>query len=82
MSSIRLPPQLEKRLTRVAETTRSSKSKIIREALSRYLDEMDTASTPFDLGKDLFGQVGSGKKDLSANYKRILKEKLSAKHSH
>ena len=82
MSSIRLPPQLEKRLKRMAETTRTSKSMIIRDALSRYLDAIDGTVTPFDLGKDLFGQVGSGMKDLSTNYKRILKEKLGAKHAH
>jgi hypothetical protein len=65
----------------MAETTRTSKSRIIRDALSRYLDAKDGTVIPFDLGKDLFGQVGSGKRDLSANYKKILKEKLDAKHA-
>ena len=82
MSSIRLPVELERRLNRVAETTRTSKSKIVREALSRYLEAVDSSATPFDLGKDIFGQVGSGRKDLSTTYKRTLKEKLSAKHAH
>jgi hypothetical protein len=80
MSSARLPGTLEERLKRMADSTRTSKSRIIREALERYLDEFDSRLMPFDLGKDLFGPAGSGRKDLSTAYKRLLKEKLREKH--
>ena len=80
MSSARLPGTLEERLERMAESTGTSKSRIIRDALERYLDEFDSSRTPFDLGKDLFGPAGSGRKDLSTAYKRLLKEKLREKH--
>jgi hypothetical protein len=80
MSSARLPGKLEERLERMAESTGTSKSRVIRDALERYLDEFDSRRTPFALGKDLFGPAGSGRKDLSTAYKRLLKEKLREKH--
>jgi RHH-type rel operon transcriptional repressor/antitoxin RelB len=80
MSSARLPVTLEERLERMAESTGTSKSRIIRDALERYLAEFECRRTPFDLGRDLFGPAGSGRKDLSTAYKRLLKEKLREKH--
>jgi len=38
--------------------------------------------TPYQLGKDLFGKYGSGKGNLSQDYKKILKEKLREKYAH
>ncbi len=50
MSSPRLPDTLEERLERMAESTGTSKSRIICDALERYLDEFESRRTPFDLG--------------------------------
>ncbi len=36
----------------------------------------NSALTPYQLGKDFFGKYGSGKGNLSQEYKKILKEKL------
>lgn len=80
MSSARLPASLEERLTRLARSTRTSKSRIIREALSRYLDELDSGTTPWEAGKDLFGAAASGRGDLSTSYKRLLVRRLREKH--
>lgn len=33
----------------------------------------------YELGEDLFGQHGSGRNDLSKNYKSILKDRLHDK---
>ena len=80
MSSLRLPGPLEERLARMAEMIGKSKSHLIRDALVRHLDELEGNQTPFDLGKDLFGPAGSDRTDLSSRYKKILGEKLRAKH--
>ncbi len=42
----------------------------------------EQAETPsaYDLGKDLFGEHGSGRKDLSTNRKALFDEVLRAKH--
>ncbi|GHU48775.1 hypothetical protein FACS1894200_06480 [Spirochaetia bacterium] len=34
----------------------------------------------YELGKDVFGKYGSGRSDLSVNYKALLKDKIRAKH--
>jgi hypothetical protein len=78
---LRIPGPLEERLVRLAETIGTSKSRIIRDSLTRYLDELEGSQTPFELGKDLFGPAASGRTDLSSGYKQILREKLRERHS-
>lgn len=41
MLAIRLPPDLEKRLTALAEKTGRTKTFYVREALSRYLEDLE-----------------------------------------
>jgi predicted DNA-binding protein len=81
MSSLRLPGLLEERLSRVAESTGKTKSRLLRDALVRYLDEVEGSQTPYELGKELFGPAESGRTDLSSRYKKLLGEKLREKHS-
>ncbi len=81
MSSIRLPKDVEDKVTDLAEMERTTKSEIIKRALRRYFESFDQEVTPFELGKDLFGRNGSGKGSLSHNYKKIIKENLREKHA-
>jgi predicted DNA-binding protein len=81
MSSIRLPKDVEDKVTDLAEMERTTKSEIIKRALRRYFESFDQEVTPFELGKDLFGRNGSGKGSLSQNYKKIIKENLREKHA-
>jgi len=46
------------------------------------IKEKNPTMTPYQLGKDLFGKYGSGKGNLSQDYKKILKEKLRGKYAH
>ena len=41
MISVRLPEEMEKRIERLAKSTRRPKSFFIKEALSNYLDDME-----------------------------------------
>jgi hypothetical protein len=81
ITSIRLPKSIEVRLHAAAASQHITKSRVILVALQRYLYELDANRTSFDLGKDLFGTVGSGRDDLSARYKTLLKEKLREKRT-
>lgn len=81
MSSIRLPKDFENKLSDMAEIEKTTKSEIIKRALRRYFESYAQQTTPFDLGKDLFGRHGSGKGNLSREYKKILKEKFREKHA-
>jgi len=82
MTSIRLPADIEMKLAEIAKLEKRTKSDIIKEALNSYLENYFTRSSPYDLGKDLFGNYGSGQSNLSTDYKKLIKEKIHAKHSH
>lgn len=82
MISLRLPRELEIKLTEISQIEKTSKSSLIKKAIGQYIQEYEAQSSPFELGKDLFGKYGSGNSDLSRNYKSKLKDKLRAKHSH
>ncbi len=79
MTSIRLNKELEKSLGQLSEKEGVSKSDIIREALSEYLERKITATTPWELGENKFGKYGSGRDDLSVNRKKIIREKIRDK---
>ncbi|MEW6669271.1 MAG: ribbon-helix-helix domain-containing protein [Thermodesulfobacteriota bacterium] len=82
MSSIRLPAEMEQKLQGIAETEKTTKSEIIKQALQQFFDAYEETALPFELGKDLFGRHGSSQGNLSKDYKKIIKEKVHAKHPH
>ena len=77
MFSVRLDDELDKKIQAFSEKTKATKSEIVREALTEYLEAREAEDKPFDLGQDLFGRFGSGKGDLSTTYKKRIKEKLN-----
>lgn len=66
--SLKLPPELEARLTRAARAKGVSKSRLIREALEAHLANGKRRQSCLDLAGDLVGSL-SGPKDLSTNPK-------------
>ena len=79
MIAVRLDKELERNLAAVAEQEGVSKSELIRASLKEYLAMKGVRNTPWNLGKGLFGRFGSGRSDLSAHRKRILREKIHAR---
>jgi RHH-type rel operon transcriptional repressor/antitoxin RelB len=79
--TIRLPFKLEKALRTRLDRRGGRLSDFVRDAIAEKL-EREPTKTPsaYDLGKDLFGKYGSGRRDLSINRKSILSEMLRAKH--
>ena len=82
MLNVRLDKETEEAVKKYAEENEMTKTSVVKEALAMYFTKKETNQRPYELGKDLFGTVGSGKTDSSQTYKAKLKEKLSAKHSH
>ncbi|PKL12934.1 MAG: CopG family transcriptional regulator [Spirochaetae bacterium HGW-Spirochaetae-6] len=82
MVSIRLPEELEKKLIEIAKVDKKTKTEIIKLALTKFINDFEKNTTPFELGKDLFGKYGSNKGNLSKDRKKILKEKLRDKYTH
>ena len=58
--SVRLDHALEHDLESVALRTGQSKSHIIKQSLKEYLAKQNPQPTAYELGKDLFGKLGSG----------------------
>ena len=81
MLSVRLPSELEEKLVKVAKMKKVTKTDIVSEALNKYLDEFEKQLSPYELGKDLFGNAGTKEKNSSQNYKEKVREKINKKYS-
>ncbi len=80
MITVRLKPELEKILEITAEQFGMTKSELVRRSIEEYLKKLEVKVTPWELGKDLFGKYSSGKRNLSKDRKKILRQKLLEKH--
>jgi len=82
MLTVRLTPEIESEIDRLASVENKTKSDIVKEALKEYIQAHANAGSAYTLGEDLFGIAESGDTDRSISYRNRLKEKLSAKHTH
>ena len=80
MITVRLEPELERLIEITAKQFGITKSEVIRRSLREYLKKIRAETTPWELGKDLFGKYSSGKRNLSKDRKKILRQKLLEKH--
>lgn len=79
--SVRLDEKLTADVERQLSRTGKTFSEYTREALAEKIARDAEKKSAYELGKHLFGKFSSGRSDLSVNYKKILREKLRAKHS-
>ena len=79
--TVRLDKGLENLVASAAQREGLTKSDLIRQCLEQYFNKYALSRTPWEIGKDLFGRVGSGRSDLSRQRRRILSEKVHAKKS-
>ena len=80
MTTVRLPIEYEQKLDMLSVLKQKNKSDLIKEALDIFFHKEEAEVTSYELGKDYFGQYGSGRTDLSTTYKHELKERLHAKY--
>jgi hypothetical protein len=78
MITLRLDPQLEQLLKNTAENLGLSKSELIRRSIFDYIGRLKNQNA-WDTGQDLFGKHASGRSDLSARRKKLVKDKIRAK---
>ena len=81
MTTVRLNDELLNKVSALIKVEKTTKSEIIKKAISEYYDRQLGDINSFELGKDLFGRYGSNE-TRSDNYKIQLKEKLREKYSH
>ena len=77
--SLRLDARLAARLQAAAQRRGVSKSELVRQCLCEYLAQAGDRPSAWELGKDLFGKVGSGRTSLARNRKQIVKERLDGR---
>jgi hypothetical protein len=78
--SVRLEKELERALTALARREGVTRSDLLRQCLREFLARKRLGKSAWEIGKDLFGKVGSGRSDLSSRRKAIVREKIRAKN--
>ena len=81
MTTVRLPMEIEQKLTTFSELQKKSKTEIIKDALETFFYQQNIEKDSYELGLDYFAKFGSGDGNLSQNYKIKLKDKIRAKHN-
>ena len=76
--TVRLPDDLEKDISALAEKLHLKRSDIVRMALEKFVmqAEGEEESSPYDRVKSLLGSVSSGIPDLGESHRRHLLRKL------
>lgn len=77
--SLRLRPELEQRIAEYCARTGMSKSAVIARGVREFLDA-HASPTPYELGKDVFEQTGSGKGDSSRMVRQRFRDYAKARH--
>jgi predicted transcriptional regulator len=81
MISVRLNEEILRKISTLMKIKQTTRTEVIKKAISEYYERHAQDLSPFELGKDLFGKYGVGK-TLSINYKKKIKERLDEKHPH
>ena len=79
MTTVRLPVHIEERLQNVSLQQNKSKSDVIKEALELFFQKETVEMDSYELGLPYFGKYGYG--TSSKDYKKLVKEKIRAKHN-
>lgn len=83
-TSVRLDPETEALLKRLARSSGRTKSEVIREALHRMSGEERgavQAGSLYHMISDLIGIAEDGPEDLARQHKKRYREKLRRKHN-
>jgi hypothetical protein len=79
MLTLRLDKELDRTLAQAAALAGLSKSAFVRKCLSEYLAEAGSNNIAWELGREVFGRRGSGRRDLSRRAKTVVREKIHAR---
>jgi len=82
-TSVRLDPETELLLRRLARRSGRSKSDVLREALHRMAErsaEVEAEASVYSLIRDLVGAARRGPADLARRHKQAYREALARKH--
>ncbi|WPD22222.1 MAG: hypothetical protein SD837_18720 [Candidatus Electrothrix scaldis] len=78
MITLRIDQNLEQLLKSTAKNLGLTKSELVRRSILDYIARLKPQNA-WDAGQDLFGKQASGRDDLSARRKELVKDKVRAK---
>lgn len=78
--SVRLDHKTEAALRQRLREHSIPMSDFVRSAIQEKLDQPSQSSTPYELGREVFGRYSSGERTRSQRRKAIIKAQLDAKH--
>jgi len=79
--TLRLDPELRRRVTRIAKRKRTTTSSVLREAISNWVELEDSVVTPYESIKDLIGNVKGGDPHRSTDMGKKFTELLRARRN-
>lgn len=79
--SLRVSSAVAQALERAARAQRTTKSRIILDSLKNTLEQSKEERSSFEIGKDLFGRYGSGRRDTARRHRELYREHVSEKHA-
>jgi pantothenate kinase-related protein Tda10 len=79
--SARLDEDTDAALTKAAKVLRTTKTEVLKRSIREYCGKVleEKATTPYELIRDLIGEEGSGRGDLSVKSEDILRERFGRK---
>jgi predicted DNA-binding protein len=79
--TLRLDPELRRRVTRIARRKRTTTSTVLREAITTWVEREESAGSLYDSIKDLVGVVHGGDPSLSTDMGKKFTELLRARRN-
>ena len=80
MITLRLDQRLEARVNSTAKNLGLTRSEFIRKSINEYLNQLEQPNA-WVAGEDLFGHYSSGRGNLSADRKSLVKDIIKAKRT-
>ena len=79
--TMRVTPREAADIERLAKALGLTRSDVLKRGLAALRQQLQEKQSSYDLGKDLFGRHGSGRKDTSTRRRARYKEMVRAKHA-
>ena len=79
--SVRVPPRVEQELGEYCAKNKVSKSEAVNRALEEFLVARKGAASPYELGRDLFGEHTDDRasEDIARHSKKLLRERVRSR---
>jgi len=79
--TLRLDPDIRRRVTRIAKRKRTTTSSVLREAITTWVAREESTVSPYESIKDLIGSVHGGDPNLSTDMGKKFTQLLRARRN-